>query len=116
MAKILLSMTAMSFLGGCAECEDIACPACEPPIVLSVTDDQTGDPIPGVTVDGDECYELTGPPRCYVRASVGTHSLEVTAPGYETQQVEVRVRESSGDGCCGCGHESVSRDVALESI
>lgn len=97
------------------------CPACEAPIVLSVTDAETGEPISGVSADGasEACEEEATRTVCRLAgaaySSAGPHVLVVAAAGYEPVEIEVEVIPGD-ESCCPCNRAEGEVAVTLEHL
>jgi hypothetical protein len=98
------------------------CTPCAPPIVLLVTDADTGAPVEGLAIDGDAaaCSVQASNTQCQLEGSPytrpGPHTLELSAPGHETSTVEVEVGMQAPVLCCQCGYTPVRRDLTLAPL
>jgi hypothetical protein len=104
--------------GGCGPCPAAACNP--ETLVLQVTGLDSGSVVGSLVVQADgvdfTCTRLGCGFRCSTQAQLadGTYSIELSAPGYRTQSIQVEVVSPTSCGCCGCCPFSATRDVVLE--
>ena len=99
-------------------CEDVLCGPCPPPLSIEVRD-PNGQGISGVTITGEQgsCSEPTANlTSCQLDPTVGagTHTFEIGAPGFQTQEITETVEVSNSGGCCSCGYDPKTIQVTLE--
>ncbi|MDX9722855.1 MAG: hypothetical protein RBU37_19050 [Myxococcota bacterium] len=100
------------------ECEDIACSPC-PPAVMLVVESADQEPISNLTINTGSCHEQSDGWRCSADFPLGTHTLELSAEGYQSQTLTVEVKPSGdkGDECCGpCKIAEQYLTVVLEPL
>ena len=119
LSRIVLSWTSCLLCAFCAS--DGPCTAaCALGIAFSatVTSSVSGAPVAGAYITGDSysvrdsepCNEAPGS-TCYMRGLAGNYTVEIGAPGFQSVQRNITVKQGSGRCCPGTipGH----LDVAL---
>jgi hypothetical protein len=98
-----------------ATCDGILCGACPPALELRVTS-ASGETPADVVVEGAalECGEtVVGVVVCTAQElAVGRHELTVRAAGEAPISLTLEIL-ADGGGCCSCGYQPVSREVAF---
>jgi hypothetical protein len=98
------------WLAGCG-CEGVMCGVCSGvPITIVVTDAQSEMPIEDATVliDGNPCKitGFQGPGAYACDGAVGSHSIEISAPGHVSKSLTVALPDEDDDSCCSCGPQT----------
>jgi hypothetical protein len=100
-----------------AVCVAVPCRSGGPAFLLTIRSSVTGATVSGVVVRvdglGNPMPCVSSPlSACDVRATVGTHQLEVGAPGFRTSRLTVDARGTTPE--CGCATFDPQRvDVVL---
>lgn len=91
---------------GGAHCISVPCP--EPWAVRLTVTSAAGGPVPGATIavtgamlGGGPCNVGADATMCDVPGGPGTYAMTVTAPGYQTASITVKVPGQTATGC-GC--------------
>lgn len=107
-------------VAGCG-CGDINCSPCMPSgITIRVRDAAVDIPVKDATViaGGKTCplKEYMSPGQYVCDVEPGTYSIEVIAPGHQSQTISVTLNEVEDSGaCCACGPQA-SAEVSLDPM
>jgi hypothetical protein len=107
------------WLAGCG-CDGVVCDVCSGiPITITVIDATTQMPIQDATVliDGKPCKVtgFQGPGDYGCDGAVGSHSVDVSAPGHASKTLTVNLKELEDEGCCSCGPQT-GATAALDPV
>jgi hypothetical protein len=98
------------WLAGCG-CDGVACDVCSGvPITITVIDAMSRMPIldASVLIDGKPCKVtgFQGPGSYACDGAVGSHSVDVSAPGHTSKTLPVTLNDADDDSCCSCGPQT----------
>ncbi len=102
-----ISVAALLFTSCGKDCAGVASCIPEWAVRVVISSPPNGGPVQGATVRVSgpvnstfPCNVETGQTECWVWGPGGTYLLEVSAPGFESVQRSVRVRDTMGE--CSC--------------
>jgi len=122
--RLVLALLAVSSVFACVEERDPNDTSsengdicqCLSAIFLTVVDIETGDRVPNATADPDNGPSCntgpTGMDSCELGDSEGPYTIEISAPGYQTQIINVYVGSTDIPGC-PCSHARELVNVEL---
>ena len=122
--RLVLALLAVSCVFACVEERDPNDTSsengdicqCLSAVSLTVVDIETGDRVPNATADPDSGPSCntgpTGMDPCELGDGEGPYTIEVSAPGYQTQIIDVYVSSTDIPGC-PCTHAQLLVNVEL---
>ena len=116
---VLICFSAILLASGCGsprECNGI----CESAIVLSIKG-ALGSGAPDVSITGAEGNCAPDATQgdlsvCYLASKPGTYVVNVAAPGYKQQNLDVSVEATKSNEPCDCGYKTSRVELALEPV